>query len=101
MKEVVLTFSDCGLTLITDEHAKKTLGDRSHTELAKYDLEMFCFTEYDYKVRKLQLLNLCSVPKSVRDDVDYLRAHPFIRKETKISGCVYDTETGKLERVRV
>jgi carbonic anhydrase len=40
---------------------------------------------------------LRSVPKSVRDDVEYLRMHPFIRKETKVTGLVYDTEHGRVE----
>jgi carbonic anhydrase len=39
------------------------------------------------------------VPQSVRDDVEYLRKHPWVREETRVVGFVYETETGNLRRV--
>jgi carbonic anhydrase len=45
------------------------------------------------------MLMTYSVPQSVRDDVAYLRGHELIRKETKVTGFVYETDTGKLVRV--
>lgn len=43
----------------------------------------------------------CSVPGSVKDDVLFLREHPFVRKETTVTGLVYDIETGKVEQIDV
>ena len=37
--------------------------------------------------------------KSVRDDVEKVRAYPFARPGTKVSGFVYDVKTGRIERV--
>ncbi|KAI0054977.1 carbonic anhydrase [Artomyces pyxidatus] len=33
---------------------------------------------------------------SVKNDVEYLKAHPLVLKETKITGWVYEVETGKV-----
>jgi hypothetical protein len=45
-----ISFTDCGLALISDEHVCKTLEPRSAEQLAKYDVEDFCFTEYVFYI---------------------------------------------------
>jgi carbonic anhydrase len=45
------------------------------------------------------LLIVRSVPQSVRDDVEFLRKHPWVRAETRVMGFLYETDTGKLRRV--
>lgn len=37
--------ADCGLTLTSDERTVEKLGARSKEQLAKYEVEVFCFTE--------------------------------------------------------
>ncbi|KAF2871110.1 carbonic anhydrase [Massariosphaeria phaeospora] len=83
---VVLHHTNCGATLNTDAHIASTLGARSERELAKYDVEGICFAAD-------------GIAASVRDDVAFLRQHPFVRKETRVVGFVYDIWTGGLERV--
>jgi carbonic anhydrase len=39
------------------------------------------------------------IKESVRDDVEYLRDSPYMRKESKVSGWVYDTLKGTIEEV--
>jgi carbonic anhydrase len=39
------------------------------------------------------------VDASVRDNVTFLRNHPDISKEGKITGWVYEVETGKMRQV--
>jgi carbonic anhydrase len=43
---VVIHHTNCGLTLINDEHAKATLAARSAQEMEKWDVDGVCFTEY-------------------------------------------------------
>jgi hypothetical protein len=36
---------------------------------------------------------------AVKEDLEYLRQHPFVKKETKIHGFVFDVQTGLLNPV--
>lgn len=38
---------------------------------------------------------------SVKDDVDYLRKSPYVKKDAEISGWVYDTLEGTISKVDV
>jgi len=40
------------------------------------------------------------VEGSVRDDVEFLRMNPYVRKGATISGWVYDTSKGTIEEVK-
>jgi carbonic anhydrase len=87
---VVVHHTNCGLTLTTDEHIKTELVARSAGELGKWETAFeegggVCFTD---------------VGKSVKEDVEFLRRHKWLkRKELRVSGLVYDTEKGSVERV--
>jgi len=39
------------------------------------------------------------IEKSITQDVAYLKAHPLIKPTVKITGWLYDLETGKVEEV--
>lgn len=41
------------------------------------------------------------VEESVKDDVQFLKAHPLLLKETTITGWVYEVETGKVGPVNL
>ena len=43
---------------------------------------------------------MCSVDKSVREDVALLKAWPFLGKETKVLGFNLDVKTGLLTEVK-
>ena len=48
----------------------------------------------------IDFLPFTSVEQSVRDDVAYLKGHELIKKESVISGWVYDVKTGKVSKSR-
>ncbi|KAF2121107.1 carbonic anhydrase [Lophiotrema nucula] len=83
---IVIHHKDCGLTYITDEDVREELGKLSPEEVAKYDTDGYTFT-------------LANIHQSVKNDIVFLRSHPFVRKETKVSGFAYDIESGNLEPV--
>ena len=47
------------------------------------------------------LLIACSLKASLKDDVEWLRENPYIRKELgeKTVGMLYDLQTGAVEKV--
>ena len=45
------------------------------------------------------MLVSCSLTRSVQDDVEFLRASPFVKKDLKLHGYVIDILTGKLQTV--
>lgn len=74
--------TDCGMLTFTDADLKSTLKQKypsSEDEINKFDF---------YPFPKLE--------QSVKDDIAYLKSHPLILKEIKITGWVYDVETGKV-----
>lgn len=40
-----------------------------------------------------------SLERSVKEDVQYLRASPLIKKETNVHGYVFDIKTGELQTI--
>jgi carbonic anhydrase len=42
-----------------------------------------------------------TIVDSVREDIEFLRNHPWIRKETKLTGFWYEIDTGLLKSVDV
>ena len=47
----------------------------------------------------LAFLEFNDVKESTVQDVEFLRDHPLIIKETPVSGFIYDVKTGGLEKV--
>ena len=39
------------------------------------------------------------IERSIRQDVAFLKAHPLIKPTVKITGWLYDLETGKVEEI--
>jgi hypothetical protein len=48
----------------------------------------------------IQFLEFSDLDKSVKDEVEFVRAHPLILKETEVTGWVYHVESGKVCGVR-
>ncbi|KAG8739697.1 hypothetical protein FRC10_005258 [Ceratobasidium sp. 414] len=47
----------------------------------------------------LKLVAWQSVEKSVEEDVQYVKSHPLVLKDAKVSGWVHEVETGKIRQI--
>ena len=47
-------------------------------------------------VDKIDFLEFQGLEESVKEDVKFLQENPLVLPETKITGCVYEVETGKV-----
>jgi len=83
---VVVKHTGCGMLTFTndDAHAivKEKLGPAAAEELA--GLDFLAFPELD---------------SAVKDDVEFLRKHSAVPEGVKLSGYVYEVETGKARKV--
>ncbi len=48
------------------------------------------------EVEGIDFLPFGNLEGSVKEDVEYLKQHPLVLKETKITGWIYEVETGKV-----
>ncbi|KAF8649756.1 hypothetical protein AX16_005523 [Volvariella volvacea WC 439] len=46
-------------------------------------------------VNKIDFLEFSNLEEAVKSDVEFLKSHPLVLKETTITGWIYDVETGK------
>lgn len=82
---VVVHHVDCGMTHLTNDFIR--------TNLKKEGLG-------DEKVDSFEFGEILDLEQSVRDDVKFLKASPYIKKEIRVSGYVFDLlKTGKLTAV--
>ena len=44
----------------------------------------------------IQFLEFSDLDKSVKEEVEFVKAHPLILKETEVTGWVYHVESGKV-----
>ncbi|KAF9786049.1 carbonic anhydrase [Thelephora terrestris] len=47
----------------------------------------------------IQFLEFSDLDKSVKEEVEFVKTHPLILKETEVTGWVYHVESGKVRRV--
>lgn len=78
----VIHHTDCGMLTFRNEELRAKLRDAQGADAA--DVDFLPFTD---------------VEQSVRDDVAFLRASPFIPREIPIRGFVYDVRSGSLSEV--
>ncbi|QRV80646.1 carbonic anhydrase [Ceratobasidium sp. AG-Ba] len=50
-------------------------------------------------VDQVAFLPFDSVEKSVEDDVQFVKSHPLLLKDAKVSGWVHEVETGRIRQV--
>lgn len=83
---LVIKHTGCGMLTFQNEDAhalvEKNLGAEARKELAGLDFQPFAQLE-----------------RAVEDDVNYLKASKAIPDGVKISGWVYEVETGKVRSV--
>lgn len=80
---VLINHTDCGMLTFTDEEFREKLERVSGTAT----------------VAPTQFHAFKDVEKNVRDQLQKLRSHPWIKKEISLRGFVYDVKTGRLKEI--
>ncbi|KAL6863541.1 carbonic anhydrase [Trichoderma novae-zelandiae] len=83
---IVIHHTDCGLTHLRNEYLHKSLIEKAPgraDEIAKMDFG--------------EILDLKA---SVVEDLKILKESPYLRRDLKVFGYVYDIKTGKLQEVK-
>jgi carbonic anhydrase len=87
---IVVHHTDCGLTHTANDRIREQLsGYVSEEEKKEFDFENFEFG----------CMTADTLAVSLKEDVEFLVQHPWIRKEVKVEGLMYDIKTGLLHRV--
>ena len=82
---ILLHHSDCGMLTFTDEEFRSRLERISGTAT----------------ISPNQFHAFKDVEKNVRDQMQKLKSHPWIKKEIGLRGFVYDVKTGRLKEIMV
>ncbi|KAF7310571.1 Carbonic anhydrase [Mycena chlorophos] len=82
----VVHHTDCGMLRVTKKLIRDTVEETNGPVAAKTvdELDFHEFTE--------------GLEASVKRDVQFLANHPAIRKNTQITGWIYDVQTGKISQ---
>jgi len=80
---VIINHTDCGMQTFTDEEFRGRLERLSGTAT----------------ISPNQFHAFKDVEKNVRDQMQKLKSHPWIRKEISLRGFVYDVKTGRLKEI--
>jgi len=82
-KEVlVIHHTDCGMLTFTNEQLRDKLKAETGADASNIDFLPFPDLE-----------------QSVRDDVKRIQDSPFVDKDIKVTGFIYDVKTGRLQKV--
>src|SRR5438067_2082680 len=82
-KEVlVIHHTDCGMLTFTNEQLRDKLKTETGSDASNIDF-----------------LPFPDLDQSVRDDVKAIQGSPFVDKDIKVTGFVYDVNTGRLKKV--
>jgi len=85
---LLIKHTGCGMLTFKNEDAagivRKNLGEEATAELAAFKGDFLSFPELD---------------EAVKDDVEFLKGSKLIPEKIKISGWVYEVETGKVRSV--
>ncbi|MBE3558487.1 MAG: carbonic anhydrase [Ktedonobacteraceae bacterium] len=79
---VIIHHTDCGMLTFTDEDLRTRLRQTLHA-----DADHVAFLPFK------------DLEQSVRDDIAFLRASPFIPASIEIRGFLYDVKSGRLHEV--
>jgi carbonic anhydrase len=52
--------------------------------------------EHAHEIKAIDFLPFADLEKSVKENVEFLKNHPLLEKETKVTGWIYDVDTGKV-----
>jgi carbonic anhydrase len=79
---LVIHHTDCGMLTFTNDQLRDKLKSETGADASGIDFLPFPDLE-----------------KSVRDDVKRIQDSPFVDKNVKVTGFVYDVKTGRLQKV--
>lgn len=79
---LVIHHTDCGMLTFTNDQLREKLREK-----------------YGRDPGNVNYLPFLDLKQSVQDDVETVRSYPFMRKDTKVSGYIYDVKSGKLQKV--
>lgn len=79
---VVIHHTDCGMLTFSNDDLRGLLSERLAADASEIDF-----------------LPFSDVAQSVRDDVEAIRASPYIASDIPVSGLIYDVRTGQLQQV--
>ncbi|KAG9090932.1 hypothetical protein FS749_000186 [Ceratobasidium sp. UAMH 11750] len=83
---VIFHHTDCGMLTFSDEDLRDKIKASDGASVAPH-------------VDQLAFLPFNSVEKSVEEDVQYVKSHPLVLKDAKVSGWAHEVETGKIRQV--
>lgn len=52
--------------------------------------------EHKHEIESIDFLPIPNLEQGVRDDVQWLKSHPLVLKESVVTGWVYDVKNGKV-----
>ncbi|CAE6460856.1 putative protein Mb1315 [Mycobacterium bovis AF2122/97] [Rhizoctonia solani] len=85
--EVVLFHhTDCGMLTFSEKEIRDKIKETEGPSIAPH-------------ADQIAFLPFSDVEQSIKEDVEFIRSHPLILKDAKISGWVYEVETGKIRQV--
>lgn len=88
----VFHHTDCGMQTFTTGQLREKLKGAAEERKAE---------EVAAAADAIQFLEFSDLEKSVKEEVEFVKAHPLIVKETEVTGWVYHVETGKVSCVQV
>ncbi len=79
---LVIHHTNCGMLTFSNEQLRQKLKER-----------------YGKDPGNVDYLPFSDLEQSVRDDVETIRSYPFAKKNTRVSGYVFDVKSGRLREV--
>ncbi|KAL7948801.1 carbonic anhydrase [Trichoderma barbatum] len=83
---IVIHHTDCGLTHLRNDYLHSSLTEKAPEKAAE--------------VAKMDFGEILDLEASVIEDMKILKDSPYLRKDLKVYGYVYDIKTGKLQEVK-
>ncbi|KAL5093432.1 hypothetical protein Trisim1_011234 [Trichoderma cf. simile WF8] len=83
---IVIHHTDCGLTHLRNDFLHSSLTQRAPENAAE--------------IAKMDFLEILDLKASVVEDMKIIKDSPYLRKDLKVYGYVYDIKTGKLQDVQ-
>ncbi|KAJ1302931.1 hypothetical protein OPQ81_003229 [Rhizoctonia solani] len=85
--EVVLFHhTDCGMLTFSDKDIREKIKEAEGPAVAPH-------------VDQIAFLPFSSLEQSVKEDVEYIKSHPLVLRDAKVSGWVHEVETGRIRQV--
>ncbi|KDQ54869.1 hypothetical protein JAAARDRAFT_60324 [Jaapia argillacea MUCL 33604] len=77
--------TDCGMLTFSSQHLHSILKSQTKVDPETID--------------KIDFLEFGDLEEAVKSDVKWLKENPLVLEETKVTGWVYEVETGKVRQV--